>query len=1134
MSTSSQPDPQPENRSDILEPAAGGEVASDASGIASREKLDELEASLDRSDVVPPPSGPMAPSPGSEAPRAAAFSGMTPVAADGTAVRSETEESLPDELALTPEDVEDEAVRGDFMIRWAVLLIGVLLGCTYINDSALLVRIRTGEYMQGHGFLPPRTDVFSVASEGQPWYHLSWLLDHVLTLVYHGGGPTALTLLTAVGVGVLFHLLSRTMIPGISSWWGSVCAALVLVCNFNAFTPGPPLVLLLGVAATGLILHRWSLRPESTTPWSLVPLFWIWSQCDPNAAVGLALLIAFGLGQTFLQDNPKGFSLQGLWTAIGLSVLACAIHPFHWHVYEYPWTYLRLEQPETREYFVGVLANSRLIADYSSLLSSDFRAGASVYDWFGVGLIGLAIVAQLLNWRRLHWGWLLVFVAANAFALGSSRYLPMASVVNAIVATLNGQIWFRHTFRQSYSTDRWEVLFSRGGRAVTVLALFALAYLSVNGSLMGAGGRRVGLGFHPDLVLQTKSMEELAKGAFDDRPFHVYLSQGDHLIWTGRRSFVDSRMAIHARTGAAAQHREARASLIAGRPSPDAWKEVFDRFKVSHVIVRTVVERDVMEVFAKLLQRGWFTSRLAATGMVAYRPDLRSPEFEKFRQQEPLSHILRTVFRDKARPDLVVTGVRSWPRSRGTYDRWLIQPKDFESEGALTASQYGTLLEVTPNIPNPNVLRLRTGLALQTIREARSGLFGDSQNAKAYRRLGLAALALHGIDTQWLQAQNPQARDEFWLRYAIGSYYSAQILDPSDFRDHQVLADLCFLMGARDWALHHMEQFERKLKELDPEAKLPEQQQAALKELREFVDNVRKTVRGQLGLGGTRMKAIQQALQDGCWRFALELYEEDITAFGQDPNSQDLIADMLLIGGRLEESWTLTESMETSLPPAGTPGGEVFSSKWRNSCSLANLMIGNEERSIQLWTEDQQSLQRGAAMSALSLAPLVIGPPPKMDLRPLLASTWAFNDLQQIERETQDAVHAALADLVCSRNQTAAKKLTDALERNPETVSRVRIVYYLSLLTDEPLEIEPPSLQIPTWGDMFAEDTPADPMGEAPKEPMPEGPAKPKTDAPPAAKPNEEKPSEAKPDAAVTSSEPEVPAPPPKVQTVDE
>ena len=76
-----------------------------------------------------------------------------------------------------------------------------------------------------------------------------------------------------------------------------------------------------------------------------------------------------------------------------------------------------------------------------------------------------------------------------------------------------------------------------------------------------------------------------------------------------------------------------------------------------------------MEVFAKLLQRGWFTSRLAATGMVAYRPDLRSPEFEKFRQQEPLSHILKTVFRDKARPDLVVTGVRSWPRSRGTYDR---------------------------------------------------------------------------------------------------------------------------------------------------------------------------------------------------------------------------------------------------------------------------------------------------------------------------------------------------------------------------------------------------------------------------------------------------------------------------------
>ncbi|MCH7989673.1 MAG: hypothetical protein IID46_11080, partial [Planctomycetes bacterium] len=75
-------------------------------------------------------------------------------------IESEDDDGLPEWEPLTPELVEDEAIRGDFVLRWAVILLALLLGCTKISETATLVHIKSGEYMAGHGVLPPRTDVF--------------------------------------------------------------------------------------------------------------------------------------------------------------------------------------------------------------------------------------------------------------------------------------------------------------------------------------------------------------------------------------------------------------------------------------------------------------------------------------------------------------------------------------------------------------------------------------------------------------------------------------------------------------------------------------------------------------------------------------------------------------------------------------------------------------------------------------------------------------------------------------------------------------------------------------------------------------------------------------------------------------
>ncbi|MFM8727435.1 MAG: hypothetical protein ACKON9_20170, partial [Planctomycetaceae bacterium] len=102
--------------------------------------------------------------------------------------RREELDELPDDEPLTPELVEEEAIRGDFMLRWAVVLLSVLMAFTQISDTRPLVLIRSGDYMRAHGFLPPRgTDPLSFTMDGRPITNTGWLFDHVVSLAWSVG-----------------------------------------------------------------------------------------------------------------------------------------------------------------------------------------------------------------------------------------------------------------------------------------------------------------------------------------------------------------------------------------------------------------------------------------------------------------------------------------------------------------------------------------------------------------------------------------------------------------------------------------------------------------------------------------------------------------------------------------------------------------------------------------------------------------------------------------------------------------------------------------------------------------------------------------------------------------------------------
>ena len=71
--------------------------------------------------------------------------------------------------------------------------------------------------------------------------------------------------------------------------------------------------------------------------------------------------------------------------------------------------------------------------------------------------------------------------AALECALSGPSLTALAGCLVAVTgadfqATLNGQAWYTAACRQTYSVDSWELLYSRGGRAATVLVFAALGF----------------------------------------------------------------------------------------------------------------------------------------------------------------------------------------------------------------------------------------------------------------------------------------------------------------------------------------------------------------------------------------------------------------------------------------------------------------------------------------------------------------------------------------------------------------------------------------------------------------------------------------------------------------------------------
>lgn len=1037
---------------------------------------------------------------------------------------------------LTPELVEDEAIRGDFVIKWAVVLLAFLLASTKVGESLSLVTIKTGQYLASHGFLPPRTDVFSSTATDRAWPNLSWGFDLIVGAVYSLGGFTGVSVFKALLVMVTFAIVTQIVKPSLPTWWSSICTGLALLACHLRFAPHPTLITFLGLALLFLILTRYRQRLADPARqgdpqlWLLIPLFVVWCNLDSRAYLGVACLLLYAAGESLAAMANSANVLPSairrhLWT-VGLGCVAASfVNPFPLQSGWAPGLVYGTEYPAIREYVTqAYLGEPREPAGsektYFPLPVGGLWLSGATVDFAGIAAVVVilaAIVLVLFNWKRMVWGETLALLGMLGFAFLCLRELPAAALVAAIVAGLNGQVWYQNTFSQAYTTNSWELLFSRAGRAATVLVLAVIGFFGGTGRLRDATAPQSGYGLDNQLAsligdLETRlvglpsasavpetgaaaPVPAVAGRSFDDRPFNYAVSHGDVLLWIGQRPFVDSRLFVYhdrdedknllatnlrvrralelvraPRSSDPAQGRTLRPNdeaLIARQRTErrDYWKKIFDQYDITHVLLRlSTTGRAAQEVlaFTDLLNSdppAWELTDLGAGCAVLYRTDVDNPELRKFLDDRKLD--FRNLAFQRSAPFLSARD--RWVRKPSFYQQYFWSKRRDIAPSIQQALQYARLATLPGQSEGNSLWALpdkyadsRAALAILAIRKAQEGLQDDPDSHWGYMVLGEA----YGVLAKWeaTLAQNPTRTQTSGLRYfqSMSSYNQVLVSSPDDAPAHQQLAALYSQANRSDLELRHQRQLLR-LFEAEPEIDT-ELLLSVESRIRELEKRVEKAEEADQQFQQQQRPAYDRAMelaQQGFVLQAIGILDKEAEARTGNLSAEQLRIILQIEAGQAEEAH---ENAERFAAPAQEAGLQ----SWEDPVAFANLPNADYPRAQTLWSQKIEQANKGAITGLLyGLVPR----PKGLAGWPLAAtSSAATYSFTRPETICETRINLALIYLEEGNLASAQREFEQALAAHPETGNRNLILYYLSELRGGTGDEEapfPPSQTIP-------------------------------------------------------------------------
>lgn len=958
-------------------------------------------------------------------------------------------EKPPELPPLTVDDVADEARRNDKVLVGAAGLMAIVFACTTIADSRSLVHVATGRYLANQGVLPPASDVFSATGTDRPWVNPHWLYDLAVAGLHAVGGFTALTVLQVVAAVAVIVLILACRHSGVSSWWAASVAVLAALAATPQFTARSEVVTLVGLAATLWLLTRYRQELDRRAVWWFVLLFLVWANLDPRMFFGLAALLLYGIGELIgmFAGRPgfdDGSRRSRYWMAVGASVAASFVNPFTWRA---PLGALRLYgqvDPAYRQYYEN--DTSWTVLPHLPLWS--FPRGAMFDTVLLVGLL-LAVVAAvtlLLNRRRLDFGDLALWLGFVAFGVFAGREWPAASIVFAVLAIQNAESWYRGTFRQTYGTDRAELLFSRGGRAVTVIAFATLAALWMLGRIVADDGRRPGLGLDASLSNQVASLSEVLVDSYHDKVFNFHAAQGDVLIWVGKRPFIDHRLALYSADASTdgdliALHDNVRNALRAAASEvewgrPDIWKPALERFGIVQAVPRlTLPNPDYVSYFDLLRSRDWMLIKLGAAGALFCRRDTGDALVDDYLAAHR-SHLTEAAFRE---PVPKLANQAAWPLTSTWSDR-LTRPEPPSNELArgIHCLQHLELVEAQQMQLTPQTVFAFAYLAM---RDFYMTLAEDPQSVAAYRGLGRVYEILYGQESSG--AGGPMQRR---LYQALGAYGQARTIAPDDPGTHERLIPLYLAFNKAELAVQARDEYERLTGSEPPKPAnedAAEQWDEMWKQVREQVRTVKTQAATYLKEEQPRLDVILFAWQNGCTLEALELMDADPTLVEDNAQVRRLRAVLLLEAARPREAFEELVEIEPAASSQGLPG-------FREPLAFASLALPDFERAEALWRDEAAEAGRTQLISAMNTVPLA---GPLHGNRDHVFPTWqveqtgrTFDQAQQI---AQAEINAALCELESGRLEEAEASLSGMLARQPLTRFTPLAGFYLEQLRGE-------------------------------------------------------------------------------------
>ncbi|MCR9202408.1 MAG: hypothetical protein NXI04_27515 [Planctomycetaceae bacterium] len=931
-----------------------------------------------------------------------------------------SEDELPDYVELTPELVEEEAIRGDFMLRWASIFLAVLFGFSEISDTRTLVHIRSGEQMQNGSFLPPSADPFAYSLDGQSTPNVSWLFDHAVHLAFSAGGELGLTLFKAFLAGLIAYVLSLISVSGLPTWWNSICGVLAICAVSIDFLPITDIVTALGLVTLMLMLHRHHEGTLRGLIWKVPVLIAVWANLDSRAYLGVVTVALFAAGATITRKSSDSdaatlrVDTSSLWKACGISVAALLANPAPLASLMSVVTTYTVEYPNMRAMKpLSVLLDGA--SEYHAIWVPEVLQGLEFAYLMAMATVVVAVVALLISRDRQDWPWVVTLAGLSLVGFVTVRELPLVALVAAVAASTAAQRWYARTFRQEYSIETKEVMFSRGGRAVTVLGMALLGFLVVADRLPTRSP--VGIGFEADLATTISSLEEQFTTLPEDANIlPTRFSQGDLLIWNGRRTYVDSRAALFGRyadeTSVVRQFDSLRKGLVAppedtssvataGGQSPDGadladgadsgdesateepaakvvdWKSEFEQRNIDLVMLRLSPPGPIPYriVNAFIQSQDWrLTNRGPSAAFFAVAADSsRDDSFD----------ILDVAFAEEE--DLNFERV-DFGREKDFYQEYLYKSRPSQSAALRDARHYYT---IDASIPPQIVFNLARALGADArnselmayigrvlagptmvVRRASQALVEEPQNASAYWFLGQGYLTLNRTESGVVAPFGGQQNVEN-LRYyqAVAAFRQATVIEPGQARNWEILMQIYQSRGRIDLALDCMEKFlaiEEDSLLSNPDAEdllrsMYDQRKVWKEQLETTTNGLAEAVKLPLPddpaeAAGRKFQIVQELNAAGFALMALQYDSENQEALRGIPAAELLRGQLLLESGEVEEAYSVLVKL-AAIARESRDKPEYATLQWHTPVAIAHLTRGAYQDAVEVWSEQLAALQ---------------------------------------------------------------------------------------------------------------------------------------------------------------------------------